>query len=43
MLAQIEDGDVGAFAREQRGDGAADAAVGAGDQRDLALQPAEPG
>ena len=40
MLAQIEDRDVGAFAREQGGDRAADAAVGAGDQRDLALQPA---
>ena len=40
MLAQIEDGDVGALAREQGGDRAADAAVGAGDQRDLALEPA---
>ena len=39
MLAQIKDCDVGAFAREQRGDGAADSAVGAGDQRDLALEP----
>ena len=38
MLAQIEDGDVGALAREQGGDRAADAAVGAGDQRDLALR-----
>ena len=38
MLAQIEDRDVGAFAGEQRGDRAADAAVGAGDQRDLALR-----
>ena len=43
MLAQIEDGDVGAFAREQSGDRAADAAVGAGDQRDLVLQPAGAG
>ena len=40
MLAQIGNGDVGAFAREQRGDRAADAAVGAGDQRDLALEAA---
>ena len=40
MLAQIEDRDVGALAGEQRGDRAADAAVGAGDQRDLALEPA---
>ena len=40
MLAQIDDGDVRAFAREQRGDRAADAAVAAGDQRHLALQPA---
>ena len=40
MLAQIEDGDVGALAREQGGDGAADAAVGAGDQGDLAVEPA---
>ena len=39
MLAQIDDGDVGALAREQGRDGAADAAVGAGDQRDLALEP----
>ena len=38
MLAQIEDGDVGALAGEQRRDRAADAAVGAGDQRDLALE-----
>ena len=38
MLAQIEDGDVGALAREQGGDRAADAAVRAGDQRDLARQ-----
>ena len=38
MLAQIDDGDVGAFAREQGGDRAADAAVGAGDQRDLVLE-----
>ena len=40
MLAQIDDGDVGALAREQGGDRAADAAVGAGDQGDLALEPA---
>ena len=38
MLAQIEDRDVRAFAGEQRRDRAADAAVGAGDQRDLALE-----
>ena len=43
MLAQIEDGDVGAFAGEQRRDRAADAAVGAGDERDLALQPVRAG
>jgi hypothetical protein len=36
MLAQIGNGDVGALAREQGGDRAADAAVGAGDDRDLA-------
>ena len=39
MLAQIEDRDVGAFASVERGDGAADPAVGAGDDRDLALEP----
>src|SRR5688500_16817679 len=38
VLAQIEDRDVGAFPREQGGDRPADAAVGSGDQRDLALQ-----
>ena len=43
MLAQIEDGDVGALAREQGGDRAADAAVRAGDQRDLAASRPEPG
>jgi hypothetical protein len=43
MLAQIEDRDVGALARIERGDGAADAAVGAGDQRDLALEAAGAG
>ena len=40
MLAQIEDRDVGALAGEQHRDRPADAAVGAGDQRDLALEPA---
>src|ERR1051325_11020437 len=39
MLTKIKDGDIGALAREQRRHGPADAAVGAGDQRDLALQP----
>ena len=43
MLAQIEDRDVGAFAGVERGDRAADAAVGAGDDRDLALEPVRPG
>ena len=38
MLAQVDDGDVGAFAREQHRDRAADAGVAAGDQRGHALE-----
>ena len=38
VLVEIGDGDVGAFAREQHGHGAADAGIAAGDQRHLALQ-----
>ena len=38
MLAQINDRDVGAFAREQGRGRPADSAVGTGDQRDLVLQ-----
>src|SRR5690606_7270512 len=38
VLAQVDDGDVGALAREQHGDGAADAGVAAGDQRGPALE-----
>ena len=38
VLAQIEDRDVGAFAGEQGCDRAADAAVGAGDQRDFVFE-----
>src|SRR6476646_6162176 len=38
MLAHIDDRDVSALSGEQGGNAAADAAVGAGDQRDLALQ-----
>jgi hypothetical protein len=38
MLTQVDDGDVSALAREQGGDRAADAAVGAANQRDLALE-----
>ena len=37
MLAKIENRYVGALAREERSDGAADAAVRAGDQRNLVL------
>ena len=33
MLIEIRDGNVGAFAREEHRDGAADAGVTAGDQR----------
>jgi hypothetical protein len=39
MLAQIKNRDVRAFAREQGGDSATDAAVRASDQRDFAVQP----
>jgi hypothetical protein len=39
MLAQVKDRDVRALPGEQRRDGAADAAVRTGDQRDLALEP----
>src|SRR4051794_23736670 len=38
MFAEVGDGDVGAFASEQRGDSAADAAVRTGDQRDSTLE-----
>jgi hypothetical protein len=40
MFAKIEDGDVGALTRIEGGDRSADAAIGAGDDRDLALEPA---
>ena len=43
MLVEVEDRDVGALAREQRRDRPADAAVAAGDERDLALEPARAG
>ena len=39
MLAEIDDGDVRAFTCEQRGDRPAYAAVAAGDQRHLAIEP----
>jgi hypothetical protein len=39
MLAKVKNADVGAFAGEERRHRPADAAVGAGDQRHLALQP----
>src|SRR3546814_4991158 len=42
MLAQIDDRDMRALAREQRRDRTADAAIRARDDRDLALQPARP-
>ena len=38
LFRQIVDRDVGAFAREQHGDRAADAGIAAGDQRDLVLE-----
>lgn len=38
LLGEVHDRDVGAFAREQDGDGAADAGIPAGDQRDVVLQ-----
>nr|WP_276602852.1 hypothetical protein [Nannocystis pusilla] len=38
VLAQIDDGDVGALAGEQHGGGAADAAVAPGDERDPTLE-----
>ena len=38
VFVEVDDRDVGAFAREQHRDGAADAGVAAGDQRDLALE-----
>ena len=43
MFAQIEDRNVGAFAREQGRNRAPDAAVGAGDDRYLAVQSPRPG
>ena len=42
VLVEIGDGDVGAFAREQHRDGAADAGIGAGDQGHLARSLPEP-
>src|SRR3546814_5022683 len=42
MLAQIDDRDMRALAREQRRDRTADAAIRPRDDRDLALQPARP-
>jgi hypothetical protein len=42
VLVEIEDGDLGALARHSHGDGAPDAAVPTGDQRDLAGQPSGP-
>jgi hypothetical protein len=39
VLAEINDRDVRTLAREQRRDTAADAAIGARDQRHLALEP----
>ena len=42
MLAKVEDGDVGTLAGVKRGDRPADAAVGAGDDRDLVVQGFEP-
>ena len=39
-LVKIDDGHICAFAREEDRDGTADAAVAAGDQRHLALEPA---
>src|SRR5690606_23364333 len=42
-LEQIDDRHVGAFAREQRRHRAADAAVAAGDDRDLAVEAAGAG
>src|SRR5664279_5445654 len=38
LLGEIDDRDVGAFAREEEGDGAADARVAAGDERDFPLE-----
>ena len=38
MFAEIGDGNIGAFPREQNGYRTADAGVGAGDQRDLSFQ-----
>jgi hypothetical protein len=38
VFVQVSDGDVRAFPREQHRDGAADAAVAAGDERDFALE-----
>ena len=43
VLAQVQDGDVGAFAREQGADRAANAAVAAGDDGDLAVEPTRSG
>ena len=42
VLVEIDDRDVGAFARVQDGDGAADAGIAAGDERDLARSFPEP-
>ena len=43
VLLEIDDGDLGAFARHGDRDRAADAAVAAGDQRHLVLEPAAAG
>src|SRR5690349_3189623 len=42
LFGKVADEDVGAFAREGDGDGAADAAVAAGDQRLPTGEPPEP-
>ena len=38
VLVEIDDRDIGAFARKEHGDGAADAGVAAGDQRHHVLE-----
>ena len=42
LLGQVADGDVGALTGEGNRDGAANAAVAAGDQRHTVGEPAEP-
>src|SRR5689334_9213408 len=43
VFAKVEDRDIGSFAREQDRDGAADAAVGTGNDRYLAVEASGPG